>query len=97
MIVQMVEEGYMSLAATNIISAKYAFELSSEELRAAFPGFSEDDVVLRAKLTTLRFWPKANQMFARLPAIFTQRMTSMEAIDDIASMMGKNVDTSKLQ
>lgn len=74
MITDLVRDGYMSLAATNIISAKYAFELSEEELRNAYPNASEDDTVLRAKLATLRFWPNAQQMFAGLPAIFNQRM-----------------------
>lgn len=76
MIAKMQQEGYMKLSATNIISAKYAFELTPEELRAAFPEFTEDDILLRAKLSTLRFWPNAQQMFAKLPALFTSRMTS---------------------
>lgn len=97
MIVKMVEDGYMSLANTNIISAKYAFELSKEELAAAFPGSSEDEIVLRAKLATLRFWPTANQMFARLPAIFTQRMINMKAVEDLATIFGKDVDIAKIQ
>lgn len=87
----------MSLAATNIISAKYAFEFSDEELAAAFPGFTEDANVLRAKLATLRFWPNAQQMFARIPAIFTSRMNNGQAIDDIADIYGKRGDVQKIQ
>ena len=64
MITELVRGGYMSLAATNIISAKYAFELSDEELQSAFPNSPEERVVLRAKLATLRFRPNAQQMFA---------------------------------
>ena len=58
---------------------------------------TEDVVVLRAKLATLRFWPEAQQMFAGLPNIFSQRMLSGRAVGDIADMLGKDVDQQKIQ
>ena len=64
MIAQMINEGYMSLATTNIISSKYAFILSPAELKSAYPSLNEEDVVLRAKLSTLRFWPNAQDLYA---------------------------------
>lgn len=97
MIAEMVKDGYMSLATTNIISAKYAFMLSGEDLKTAFSDSTEDDLVLRAKLSTLRFWPNAQQLFSRIPAIFNQRMINGEAITDLADMLGKGIDVAKVK
>lgn len=96
MIAKMVQEGYMSLETTNIISAKYAFLYSSDELKTLFAS-DDEDVVLRAKLATLRFWTDADALYSRIPAIFNQRMLDGSALSDLADILGKKVDSDKLQ
>ncbi len=97
MIAKMINDGYMSLASTNIISAKYAFTLSYEELKAAYPNVQEEEFVLRTKLATLRFWGNAQELFNGIPAIFNQRMINGEAVSDVATVLGKDVDITKIR
>lgn len=97
MIAKMISNGYMSLASTNMINARYAFTLSYDQLKAVYPSMSDDENLFRTKLATLRFWPEAQQLFSALGTIFTQRMSRGEAIGDIASILGKSVDESKIQ
>lgn len=96
MISRMISEGYMSLASTNIISAKYAFTLPYEELKAAYPNIADDESVLRTKLATLRFWGNAQDMYNAIPNIFSRRMMNKDGLSDVADILGRSVDVDKI-
>lgn len=57
MLIKMAQEGYLNLIYTNNIGAKYAFDLSDEELIAVFGNQSKEDLVLlRSKMAVAKFF-----------------------------------------
>ena len=95
---KLVDGGYMNLYHSNNIGSKYAFILPRQILSSTF-GVTEDaDIALvRAKLATARFRPDSNKLFGLITNVLDQRVKNADAIGDIADIIGKVVDTTKLK
>lgn len=97
MLMKMAQEGYIKLIYTNNLGAKYAFELSDEELKTIFGVESKEDILLlRSKMAVAKFFYQDQTFIEKLFTLFQTRMLSGEGIGDIANIMGKKVDEKKL-
>ena len=97
MLVKMAQEWYIELVYTNNIGAKYAFELSDAELISHFGAKSKEDLILlRAKLAVIKFFYSEQELLEKLFILFQERILNWQWVSDIASMIGKDVDSEKL-
>ena len=104
----MFHDGYLKLMSTNNIGAKYAFSLSNEELSGAISTMGEagddllaqlqsDPILFRAKLAVLRFFREDAQSLSVLVGqIFQQRLATVNWISDIADILWKQGDPTKI-
>lgn len=111
MLAQMVHDGYVKMLYSNALNAKYAYMLSDQDILFFLQGAPQGDIVattllpvaqkdmnlFRSKMAIARFFPQDAQFFFELTArIFQARLQNGQAIEDIADVMGKQVDTQKL-
>lgn len=97
MLVKMAQEGYLKLIFTNNIGAKYAFNLSDEELIKVFwDQTPEDLILLRSKIAVAKFFTNDQELLMKLFTLFQTRLASENGLWDIADILGKQVDEQKL-
>lgn len=97
MITKMFREWYMNFVYSNNIWTKYAYTVSDEIIEQWFGELNEDEMLfLRAKLAVARFFPDANQLVQFIADVFSQRIIDGQAIWDIADIVWKQVDSTKL-
>lgn len=90
---------YIKLLSTNNLWAYYAFNLSDAELREAF-GVNGDEnlLLLRAKLMGIRYFSEeVNTLFSQIWNLFVQRIMQGDGIQDIASMLGLEVNEKNIR
>lgn len=51
----------------------------------------------RARIATARFWQNGQQLIGLIQSIFTERMANGDAIEDIADVFGKDIESDKLK
>jgi len=97
MLVKLWKDGYINLFSTNNLGAKYAFELSDNDLRKTFWNVSEDELsFIRAKLPIPRYFWDSQQLIDFIMNTFSQRVDDWKAIGDIADVYWKTIDQEKL-
>jgi len=98
MLVRLRQDGYIKLFSTNNLWAKYAFEVSDDQLRAGmWQNMSTDQLsFVRAQLWVARFFPNSQQLMWFVANTFSQRMANGQALGDIADVYGKIVNINKL-
>ena len=97
MLVKMAQEGYIDLIYTNNLWAKYAFELSDSELINKFGMMTKDDLILlRAKMAVIKFFYTEQSTLESMFELFQERVLNWRGVGDVASVLGKKVDESKL-
>lgn len=111
MLSKMIRDGYLTLLYTNNIAAKYAYSLSDNELYQAiqlvpdqnarmrlYTQFQSDSLLLRAKISILRFFPQeANDYMLLTATTFQQRLINAQlGIADLADALGKQVRVTEL-
>lgn len=99
MLARFVQDGYAKLFFTNNIGAKYAFELTNDELKEAFGEMSNEQLVLlRAKLSVAKFFISQQDMtlLEEITELALKRFASVEGMDDFANLLNKKVDAEKL-
>ncbi|UFX83274.1 hypothetical protein [Candidatus Absconditicoccus praedator] len=99
MLLNLSNKGYIDHISSNNIGAKYAFELSDEELKLA-EGVDEDNVdLIRAKISVPRYWEdNIGEYVNVIVELFDYRIRNNPeyAISDIASILGKQVDSQEV-
>lgn len=97
MLAQLVDEGYAKLFYSNNLWAKYAFELSNDELSEIFSTNSVEELQLyRAQLASARFMTNADSLVNMIAQILSTRVSNGKAIGDIADVFGKTIDEAKI-
>ena len=97
MLVKMAQEGYLKLIFTNNLWAKYAFNLTDEELQKVFWNLNAEDLILlRAKIAVAKFFTNDQELLMKLFTLFQTRLMSDQGLWDIANIFGKQVDEKKL-
>ena len=110
MLIKMVRDGYIRLINTNNMGAKYAYTFKDSQIMDAIntiwqqdikdsllTSFQSDPTLFKAKLATPRFFPEeAQNYFALIGQIFQQRLQQADGIDDVANILGKKVDSLKI-
>jgi len=97
MFAQLWTDGYIDLAYTSNLGAKYAFNVPDETFISAFGEKSADDLVyLRAQLSIARFFPQEPQLTNFVGTMFSNRMQNGAAVSDIADVFGKMIDEQKV-
>ncbi len=97
MLVKMAQEGYLKLIFTNNLWAKYAFNLTDEELQKVFWNLNAEDLILlRAKIAVAKFFTNDQELLMKLFTLFQTRLMSDQGLWDIANILGKQVDEKKL-
>lgn len=110
MLIKMVEDGYLKLINTNNMGAKYAYTFTNNQITEAissigdsdiqeklFNSFQSDSVLFKAKLAAPRFFPEeAQHYFILIGQIFQMRLQQSEGIQDMADILGKQVDSLKV-
>jgi len=97
-LVKLYKAGYLKLMSTNNIGAYYAFNLSDAELSSAF-GVTDPEtmLLLRAKLMGIRYFSEeVNTLFSQIGNLFLQRVMAGQGIEEIASILGLEVDIQKI-
>ena len=97
MLVKMAQEGYLKLIFTNNLWAKYAFNLTDEELQKVFWNLNAEDLILlRAKIAVAKFFTNDQELLMKLFTLFQTRLMSDQGLWDIANIFGKQVDEKRL-
>lgn len=98
MLSKLVSQWYIKMRYSNNLWAKYAYTLSDWILSSKIGSTDPDMLALaRARIATARFWQNWQQLIGLVQAIFTERMANGDALEDIADILGKDVDTTKLK
>jgi hypothetical protein len=90
---------YIKLLSTNNLWAYYAFNLSDSELSEAFGVYGDENLILlRAKLMGIRYFSEeVNMLFSQIWNLFVQRIMQGDGIQDIASMLGLEVNETNIR
>jgi len=97
MLLKMSQEGYLNLIYTNNLGAKYAFELSDNELISKFGLMGKDDLILlRSKMAVMKFFYTEQETLETMFELFQERILNGKGIWDMASILWKSVDEKKL-
>lgn len=110
MLAKMIEDGYLKLIMTNNMWAKYAYTLTNKELEQAISvlpseelktkmlqSFYNEPLLFRSKLAVPRFFGNESQdFFVLIGAIFQQRLSQDIWLEDLANILGKDVEMKKL-
>lgn len=91
MIATMVSQGYMKLISTNNLGTKYALVLPD----SAFQGLSGDQITLtRARMMAPRFFGQS--VIQPILQVAASRITDGNFVTDMADLLGKSIDETKL-
>ncbi len=97
MLMKMAEEGYIKLIYTNNLGAKYAFELSDEELQTVYGVKSQEELLLlRSKMAVAKFFYEEEELLDGLFRIFQARIMNGQGLSDIGNILGKKLDEAKM-
>lgn len=110
MLVKMIEDGYLKLIMTNNMWAKYAYTITNKELEQSLnnlpneelktkmlKSFYTDPILFRSKLAVPRFFGNESQdFFILIGVIFQQRLSQDIWLEDLANILGKDVEMKKL-
>ena len=110
MLAKMIEDGYLKLIMTNNMWAKYAYTLTDKELEQAIntlpseelktkmlQSFYNEPLLFRSKLAVPRFFGNESQdFFVLIGVIFQQRLSQNSWLEDLANILGKDVELQKL-
>lgn len=97
MLQELVQQGYLNFYSSNNLISKYAFISSDETLSQLLQvPTGKTLLVERAKMSSARFFPKAQQYGEAAIQIFAQRVSTYEAIQDLADVFGKSIRTDVL-
>lgn len=94
MLVRLQQEGYIRYVSSNNLGAKYAFLMPDSVFG---PTEQKDQITLaKARMAAARFRWQNNTYINLAVTIAEQRMKTGEFIDDLADLIGKQIDTNKL-
>lgn len=110
MLAKMIEDGYLKLIMTNNMWAKYAYTLTEQEIEQAISvlpneelkikmlqSFHNEPLLFRSKLAVPRFFGNESQdFFVLIGVIFQQRLSQSIGLEDLANILGKDVEIQKL-
>ncbi len=97
MLMKMAQEGYIKLIYTNNLGAKYAFELSDEELQTVYGVKSQEELLLlRSKMAVAKFFYEEEELLDGLFRIFQARIMNGQGLSDIGNILGKKLDEAKM-
>ncbi len=110
MLAKMIEDNYLKLIMTNNMGAKYAYTLTDEELQSSIQAipdettkvylnkaFINEPLLFRSKLAVPKFFgQEAQYYFLLIWTIFQQRLSQPDSISDLADILGKDIDSTKV-
>lgn len=96
MLIKMNQDGFLKLLNTNNLWAKYAFTLDDASISAGLGVGSGDLILARAKLSVARYFNDADKYMQFIAQTFSKRMVNGLAIWDIADVLGKDIDETKV-
>jgi len=110
MLAKMIQDWYLKLIMSNNMGAKYAYTLTDTELQTSIQSipdettksyltnaFTNEPLLFRSKLAVPRFFGEESQYyFVLIWAIFQQRLSQPTGIDDLANILGKNIDNNNV-
>ena len=97
MLSKLVSDWYISYLSSNNIWAKYAFWISDDDIvNLTSYDIFEWIPLFRSRLATARYWWNSEQLVRIIAEIFTNRLSTYDAIWDLADMMWRNINEDKV-
>jgi glutamine synthetase adenylyltransferase len=92
MLQALAQKDYIKLQYTNNLITKYAFIVPNEQLGTLL-GVTDTELLLleRAKMTAARFFPGGDKYGNAALQLFVSRLATMDAIQDLADVFGKEI------
>ncbi len=86
------QKWYLKLQYTNNLITKYAFVIPDEQLAGLLAVDGSEELLLeRARMTAARFFPNGDRYGNVALQLFVQRLSTMEALQDLADAFGKEI------